>query len=232
MGGCKDAFNGDGICFDVENDDLSTIDLTVDKKLGLCKNNLKKDCCYCYKKKSKTDCSGKCTYKERTGVCVAPNDVPPPNHMKTDGKCPGKHCGCWVPISDKCSSDPVCEQSLHGECVPEGSDLADHRPSTYKCKDDDNKNCTCWTPHCFHQDCSAKAYTYKPGDFCERELDCKCYRPKCAENKTCAKLGGQCFMSGMKIPAGAEQIVNKGRPVLCNKKLKCKCMRLPKEKNN
>ena len=98
--GCKDAFNGDGICVDVENDDLSTIDLTVDKKLGLCKNNLKKDCCHCYKNKTKTDCSGKCTYKDKTGVCVAPNDFPPPNHLKTDGKCPGKHCGCWVP--DKC----------------------------------------------------------------------------------------------------------------------------------
>merc|ERR1712151_285230 len=335
--GCKDAFNGDGVCVDVENDDLSIIDLTVDKKLGLCKNNLKKDCCHCYKKKGTTDCGGKCTYKDRTGVCVQAGDDPPPNHKKTDGKCPGKDCVCWVPISKECSRDPVCERSLRGQCLSDKVVVGppNYRPSTYKCKDQDHKNCTCWTPHCenpvctqkgglcilpweevpagytptedycneelgcqcyarksceptkecerfngkcryrdepipaeevagdycdyeagckcwyrpcYDPDCikarglcvspndpvpNSRAYSHKEGDNCSiMELDgrlvgCKCYRPKCANTRTCTKLGGQCYMPGMEIPAGAEQIPKKGKPVLCNKKLKCLCYKVP-----
>ena len=102
--GCQDAFNGDGICLDVENDDLSMIDFSVEKKLGLCKNNLRKDCCFCYKKRGKTDCHQKsCTYEGMTGECVGPKGSPPLNHIKTPGECPGKDCVCWVPETERCS---------------------------------------------------------------------------------------------------------------------------------
>ena len=65
--GCEAAFDGDGICVDVENDDLSMVDTTEEKKIGLCRNNIRgKDCCYCYKKKS--SCLQKhCEFKGRKG---------------------------------------------------------------------------------------------------------------------------------------------------------------------
>ena len=101
---CQAAFGGDGICVDVERDDLSNIDFSVDKKLGLCKNALKKDCCFCYKKLSQHYCSNKiCLFQGMEGQCVGPLDPPPLNHIKTDAKCGGKDCVCWVPDTDTCS---------------------------------------------------------------------------------------------------------------------------------
>jgi hypothetical protein len=123
--GCQDAFHEDGICLDVEHDDFSMIDFSVEKKLGLCKNNLKKDCCFCYKKKSESDCHHKrCTYEGTTGECVGPRDLPPPDHVKTEGECPDKGCVCWVP--KRCSRyttkmvnsfSIICFINLQGPCV-------------------------------------------------------------------------------------------------------------------
>merc|ERR1712042_118031 len=102
-----------------------------------------------------TDCGGVCTYKGRTGLCVLQDDIPPPDHMETDGKCPGKECVCWVPISKDCSRDPVCENSLHGKCLPgKVKGPPNYRSSNNKCKDHDHKNCTCWTPHCENPVCT------------------------------------------------------------------------------
>ena len=123
--GCMEAFHGDGICVDVENGDLSLVDTTVEKKLGLCKNNIKgKDCCYCYKKKS--SCAKKtCEYKGIKGRCYGPTDFPPPDWKGTLGKCPGKDCNCYIPPQKPCS-DPVCEETLRGQCVKNGASGPEH----------------------------------------------------------------------------------------------------------
>ena len=54
--GCNEIFNGQGVCIDVSNGDLSQlkdVDLTTkqDPKLGLCENKFNDNCCSCFKKK-------------------------------------------------------------------------------------------------------------------------------------------------------------------------------------
>ena len=73
---------------------------------------------------------------------------------------------------------------------------------------------------------SSKFYNHKNGDWCNENMECKCYRPKCAQHKTCAKLGGECIMKGMPVPEGATSVLVKGKPFFCNKKLKCQCFKI------
>eukprot|EP00092_Neocalanus_flemingeri_P099982 GFUD01127633.1.p1 GENE.GFUD01127633.1~~GFUD01127633.1.p1 ORF type:complete len:836 (+),score=161.16 GFUD01127633.1:310-2508(+) len=233
--GCQGEFGGNGICVDVDNDDLSVIDFSVEKKLGLCKNTLKKNCCFCYKKHSKPYCPHKdCSFKGVKGQCVGPMDRPPLDHVKTAGDCGGKDCICWVPDRPTCSRDPVCEESLHGRCVPDGKSLPHHKPSTYKCQSlthyTEERNCTCWTPDCQHPDCreSAGAQCILPQDrvppgyqpnglVCNKELDCKCYaRKPCDPTDECTKVGGKCGYPDDRLP-------NEMEGDFCNQAMGCKC---------
>ena len=199
-----------------------------------CKDSDDKNCTCWTPHCHNQDCSAK------GGMCILPWEVVPAGFMPSGFTCNEKlDCQCYT--REPCNPTKVCEK-IGGTCrYPD-----DPRPAGEVEYDycDEELGCKCYYTPCNNPECtkarglcvkpgdpvpSSKAYSYKPGDFCRREMECKCYRPKCKENKTCTKLGGQCFMSGMKIPAGAEQIVYKGRPFLCNRKLKCKCLRVPKE---
>ena len=69
---------------------------------------------------------------------------------------------------------------------------------------------------------------YSSTTYCDRAKKCKCYQPKCTNKACTVKYKGQCFMKGMTIPEGSVAIRNsKGKPVMCSKKIKCACYRVP-----
>ena len=95
--GCKDAFGGDGVCIDVKTDDLSDIDVSMEK-FGLCKNKVNKNCCSCFKKVSPGGCqSAPCSFSGVLGVCVGRDETPPADSVETEGQCRKQGCSCWVP---------------------------------------------------------------------------------------------------------------------------------------
>jgi hypothetical protein len=104
--GCKDAFNGEGVCVDVVTDDLSLVDTSMEGKPGLCKNKVNANCCSCFKKLGPAGgCdSAPCSFAGVQGVCVGEGEQPPADHVLTDGTCRGRGCSCWVP--DTCRSPP------------------------------------------------------------------------------------------------------------------------------
>ena len=177
-----------------------------------------------------------CTQKG--GLCILPWEEVPAGYTPTGDYC-NEELGCQCYARKYCEPTKKCD-SIGGTCrYPDEPRPADEVAGDY-C--DYEAGCKCYYKPCYDPECTkarglcvspddpkpnSRAYSHKEGDYCNKELKCACYRPKCANTKTCIKLGGQCYMPGMEIPAGAEQIINRGKPVWCNKKLKCRCMRVP-----
>ena len=152
---------------------------------------------------------------------------------------------CNEELNCKCYARKTCEQTeeckkVMGTCrYP-----TDPRPA-YEVEGnfcDEDLGCKCYYTSCTNPTCTAarglcvspgdpipnsNAYGYKAGDFCNKRANCKCYRPKCLETKLCTKLKGLCFMKGMAIPAGSTTVIFKGKPLYCNRKTKCQCLKFP-----
>jgi len=131
------------------------------------------------------------------GTCRHPDEPRPDNEVEQDAECGLGLDGCKCFAPRETTPTPECTNkactAADGLCVPPGGEV------------------------------NTKFYSWKAGDWCDRETKCKCYKPKCQCTSKdckakCTKKKGKCFMSGMEIPAGYKET-----NYYCDKKLKCKC---------
>ena len=176
-----------------------------------------------------------CTNRECTskgGRCILPLE-PVPVGYEPNGLICDKDLDCKCYTRRQCELTDECKK-LGGKCrFPDDPRPEDEVEGNF-C--DRSRGCKCYhIKHCTNAAClkagglcvssgqpvpSKSVYSYKPGDFCDKTTGCKCYRPRCTNTK-CIKAGGQCFMPGT-IPKGTKPVKVK----YCNKKLKCKCLKV------
>merc|ERR1719427_1911394 len=163
----------------------------------------------------------RCSDSTCRGECVLPWEVPPPAHKDTGRYCNRRlDCHCWEP--DNLPPTPAPSPPP----TPSPSPTPTPAPSPTPPPPCTNKECQAAGGECLMPSQKPPAgYANKPGDWCDKETKCKCFRPRCTNSK-CTKLRGSCFTPDMKIPPGATPVKVKGKPFFCNAKLKCRCMRV------
>merc|ERR1719186_926849 len=219
--GCKDAFDGLGICVDVADADWAALDKYVDwgagKKEGLCKNINSKHCCGCFKKKGgEQGCAQTGECKDKGGKCMKPGDsnIPDDWEPRTDARCEGRGCLCYSKKEDQqtCNQPETCREK-EGKCFnPEKDKIPTFmEPTNIDC----GRNCKCYVKKegeekCPQFDECAKKFgkCLDPGHheipaFMESTTircgtGCKCYVRKedeatCPRDKKCESMGGKCF---------------------------------------
>ena len=58
--------------------------------------------------------------------------------------------------------------------------------------------------------------------YCDKNTNCKCFKPKCKDTSPCKKAKGRCFTNKI-VPNGWSLIKKSGKAITCNKALKCYC---------
>jgi len=214
--GCKQEFNGNGICMDLSKADISymkkTLDFSAGEIKGKCRNALKEDCCSCFKKMT-PDCRNKdCEAKK--GKCVIYGDKPPPNFQNTGVFCNETlKCHCWVPKDPPCD-DEKCTKGMNGKCVgPDQHPPRGYVKSDYNCNNKDSCPCYVEKKECPPDKICTDGFGRRgqcgqpgPGlvkiDYnCNQDASCPCYVKGCEDEK-CTDKKGKCVNLPNKPPTG------------------------------
>ena len=162
---------------------------------GYCNQEMQ---CKCFGPKTEECKNTQCTNVKK-GTCVLAGETPPANSIAKGFCNKDMGCKCYVPQSDPEPADcknEKCEQ-IFGVCVQKGQSVA-----------------------------SDLASLYQPATgnvaFCDKESECKCYKPKCKRTNKCKAAKGQCFSNKI-VPSGWNLVKKKGKNIVCNKGLKCYC---------
>jgi len=198
--GCRNTFDGLGMCLDTSTTDWGTMHKKIDFYAGTKDEQCSKDCkCTCFKHIG-------CTNKEcsaRKGTCVTADKAPPAGYIKSFPCDEFLDCFCYLKPSPPCKLHPKCKKKK-GRCYSK----TDTIPLNAKYLGYCNKKAGC---KCYKTIDIVTMMTTGTGPTTPTPII------PCKTNKKCRKKKGKCYGKLTPIPGNAKYLG------WCDKKMGCKC---------